>query len=92
MIVTFYKDDERKIFIDSHPQVIASLTTKVASDLSQARAFSEMVRLCVVVGLRGVRGKQVIPMPEKFVREEESMLDHERREAARDVRWSRHGV
>mmetsp|Transcript_21272 Transcript_21272/g.70558 ORF Transcript_21272/g.70558 Transcript_21272/m.70558 type:complete len:560 (-) Transcript_21272:88-1767(-) len=75
MIVTLYKDDERKIFIDSHPQVIASLTEKVASDLSQARAFSEMV----------------IPMPEKFAREEERMFEPERRDP-RDLRWSQQGV
>ena len=90
MIVTFYKDDERKFFIDSHPQVIASLTEKVASDLSQARAFSEMVRV-IVVRLQGVSGEQVIPMPEKFAREEERMFEPERRDP-RDLRWSQQGV
>ena len=49
-----FSDDERLATIDSHPKLVVHVTDRVAEDLAQARAFSELV----------------IPMPERLMREE----------------------
>jgi len=53
-ILWCFSDDERRLVIDSHPNLVAHVTDRVAADLAQARAFSELV----------------IPMPERLMRED----------------------